>query len=233
MANETTFNNDAVTTKEATIKFNFKFFALDSEGAKKVQALIDAGKLDKEAVTFGKNDKGVDGLKRNAVEVKTLLPVFNIEGYTKEMNEHLEFLVAKQVEAKNKDNIDTASGEWLEWHQVLQAAPINRSAGSIAVTKEEVNAIVEALVAWMTESKYPANGIELIKITAEKRFSAASIATIQTKHLEKIRAILELFVSNLDDDSQAAVEKVMNLFYANIDKVLAPEVDMDDAMFDL
>lgn len=225
----TTFDPATIHTIDTEITYHFKAFGKDKEQYTKLAALVEAGKLDASDLEQKEDDK----VKRKSLVVKVALPVIAIEGFTPEMNAHVQFLIAKQVEAKNKDNVDECTGEWIDWYTVLAQPPINRSAGAIKVTAEMVTLVTDALVEYMTEQGYPLPAIELIKEAGNKRFSATVCRDVKTAVLHKINAIVSGWIEALDEETAETVAPVTNLWIANIDKVLNPKTDVTADMFEL
>lgn len=235
-----TFDPQAVQTTTVDITYHFKAFSTekDSDGnyvkepMARLAKLVDAGKLSMDDIEVRSDDSG-EKWKRKSLTVKAEVPVLAIDGYTPEMNAHLQYLVIKQLEAKNKENIDECTGQWVQWHEVLQLPPVTKSAGGAKVTAELVEAVTDALVEYMTEAGYPAPAIELISEAGKKRFSANVCKGVPIDVLRKIDSIIKTWVSDLDDETTDAVEPVTTLWVNNIDKLVNPKTDVSADMFDL
>lgn len=223
---------EAATTKEVEITYHFKSFSSDKEAYKRLEKLVEEGKLtDDDLEVIGEGDEAK--LKRKSVTVKADVPVINIGGLSAEMNDHLTQLVTKQVEQRNKENIDECTGKWYNWAEVLQSPFTNKPSAAPKVTAEMVNTVVAVLVEWMSEAGYPSQAVELTEEVAGKRFSVASMANVPTKVVEKIKTIVTAWYDDLEDEDKATVEPVYKVWTTNLDKVLAPKEELDADLFEL
>lgn len=218
-------------TTNQEITYHFKAFATTTDGYSRLAALVEAGKLSTDDIDITEAD-GVTKWKRKSVTVKAAVPVVAIEGYTPEMNDHVQYLIIKQLEAKNKENIDTVSGEWIEWDKVLQQPAVLRTA-AVKVSAELVEGVVAALAEYMNEAGYPQPAVELIVEAGSKRFNANVCRGIKVDVLTKIDSIIKGWVEALDSESADTVKPVTDLWAVNIDKLVNPKTEVSADMFDL
>jgi hypothetical protein len=224
------------TTKQ-NITYTFKSYT-SGEMFDKNLALVESGKLAESDFDIERDSEGnIVKLKRKAYVVNAELPVIEIDGFTKEQNDHVAHLVAKQVESKNKPNIDEMTGDWATWEQVLQAPAVQRGGGGgFKVTADMVNDAAEVYSAVLLDIGMQQKAVDLIVAMATKRFSAASCAKVKAPVLEKIRESLvcaHAAIKAEDEATATELEPVHDLWVNSIDKVLNPEQELDEDMFSI
>lgn len=227
---------DSTTTLNTTsvdIVYHFKAFAPKTAGYDRLAELMEAGKLSADEDIEQKVDGDVTKLKRKSVTVKATIPVVELEGFTAEQNAHVQYLITKQLEAKNKEHIDNCSGEWVSWETVLQLPPISKSAGAVKVDAEMLAAVTEALCEHMRECGYNDGAIQFVSTAGGKKFSATVCRNVKLPVLEKVRTIVTDWMETLDEETASAVAPVTSLWLRNIDVVLNPQTDVTEDMFEL
>lgn len=221
-------------TVETELTYHFKSYTSDRDPYKDLAKLVEEGKLTMDDIeVIPAADGEPEKWKRKSVTVKAAIPVISIDGLTAEQNAHIQYLIEKQVESKNKANIDNANGEWVQWYDVLQLPPITKSGGGVKVTAEMVELVTAALVESMASAGYAEGAQQFVLEAGGKRFSPAVCKGAKVPALVKVSEIIKEWVDSLDDEDKASVAPVTDLWLANIDKIINPAKTVDESLFSL
>lgn len=217
-------------TKTTEVPYHFKSYDADSEGFKRLNALLESGKLTADDIEVIKEEGKADKYKRKSTKLSFEVPVIEIAGATKEVNDHVQCLVNKAIEAAQKPAVDAADlSAMKDWRTVL-STPFAQRTASIKVTTELVNKVVELMKEGLLAQGVKEKGVELACALGTKKFTVAACQPIPNEVVEKVQGLVVGWYSELDADTAGAVEPVMNLWAANIEKVLQPaeEYNVED-----
>ena len=220
--------------------YHYKSFPKDASnnGYKKLMDLIKAGKLSESELNEDKRDDGTPVVKRVSQRVTMPVPVVadmlrNDLELPATTIQHLQDLITKYIEDKQREDVDNVTGSLRHWSVIL-SEPFAKRSTSVKVTKEQVEAASKFLDLVLNEIGMAEKGREFIVALAGKKFGASACRGQKPEVLEKIQEkVLEAFEQVADTDEGMEHGAVFSLWLDNIEKALAPQDDnIEVDMFD-
>lgn len=222
-----------------TARFHFRSQETTSKTGAALLALVEAGKLPVEQLET-ETVEGKELIKRKSVEVAMNIPEvksFIADGHlTPEQVDYLQALVVRNLEDKQKVEVDACSGVVVDWSAVF-SAPFTVKVQAIKVTADMLKAakaaMLEALSGKVDGTAYAkAGGLQAAEVLFDGRASMATCTKYNPDTLRKIESVLTtgaevLAIAGKLDEHAAAI----NLILTNIGSALNPkavDVSADD-----
>jgi len=219
--------------------FHFKSYTADKDGYKKLEALLNDGKITAEdiGVVHAKDEAGndlPDVFKRASVELELAVPIINIPELTANQNAHVQALVNKAITEAQRDTVNVGDIDakfLIGWDAVLESSYRQKN-GAAKVTTELLEAVVERMRIGLEETGSNEQVVLLSTSLGGKKFSLSACQPVPRNVLEKLQGIIVdwmLYLEETDAPAYSQAEPVFNLWATNIEKVLKPaqEINMD------
>lgn len=232
-----------MTTSIATLAhnavFNFRTQGTDTPAGKALLELVSIGKLPVDALEETE-DKGQKFYKRKAVTVAMQVPdvrsLVRDDVLSADQLDHLQALLVRYFEDKQKVLVDEASAEVIDWAQVL-SQPYTVKVQTVKVTAEMLKAAGDAIVSALRgaidgQTYAKETGIKAVETLFAARASMASCLKFKAEVLERLQSVILTAAEVLEGAGQLeAHAHAVNLIVTNISNALAPkqaELSADD-----
>jgi hypothetical protein len=225
-----------IATKTVATPFHFKSYTQQDKGYEKLSELLNAGRITAEDIQHIQEEGKADKFKRKSITLQLEVPVVTVEGFTSAQNDHLQHLVNKAVKTAQDDVVAAGNPEardLVKWQDVLEA-PFAQRAAAVKVTVEMVKATVELVQATMGEM-FNEKVVAAVAQLGERRFSPAACQPVNNMVLERLQGVVAQWYTQLAEDEAniaAEIEPVINLWAANLEKVLKPSEELGLDIFE-
>lgn len=219
-------------TTFVTESYNFKNHAVGTKGHEALKALADSDKLSMEDIDVDKNDAGVEVWKRKSEKVQITVPVIAsvLSDEAKEVLsarqvDHLQKVVENYISSKNRDNVDSVTGEVVDWSKVLEADYSQRASAAIKVSAEQLGEAVKAvrpiLLEWM-----PEKSADAICEGIKRKFNATFCSKLPADALEKINSRIMDACGELTEEQLAQHNDALTVCTNALEKAIQPDEEL-------
>ena len=226
----------AMETKTVEFSYHFKSFNQTEKGYERLQELVKSEALAQTDVEVIEEEGKDSRFKRKSLTIGMEVPVISIDGFTSAQNAHMQQLVNRAIKTAQDEVVanGTPTAETLVGWAAMLESPFAQRTAQVKVTAEMVKAVVEVVKATMPDL-FNQKVADAVAQLGEKRFSLASCQPVSNTVLEKLQgAVATWFKAIKEQEPEAAeqCEPVVNLWAANLEKVLKPSEEYNLDMFE-